>query len=147
MLKVVLDTNVVLNALPSWSPCRIILDALFRGEYELHLSTEIYLEYEEKVREFYNPDTVLWFLQALQMLPVVKHQEAHFRLNLISNDPDDNKFVDCAFAAGVHYIVSDDKDFKPLRTLGFPKFNVIRGEDFAKMLGETQSVSSETPFG
>ncbi|TAK49524.1 MAG: putative toxin-antitoxin system toxin component, PIN family [Saprospiraceae bacterium] len=117
MLKVVLDTNVVLNALPTWSPCRIILDALFRGEYELYLSTEIYLEYEEKVREFYSPATVLWFLQALQMLPVVKHQEPHFRLNLIAKDPDDNKFVDCAFAAGVHYIVSYDKDFTPLRTL------------------------------
>ena len=138
MLKVVLDTNVILNALPSWSPDRIIIDSLFRGEYELYISTEIYLEYEEKVREFYSPETTFWFLQALQILPVVRHKEPFFHLNLISNDPDDNKFVDCAFAAGVHYIISEDKDFKPLAALGFPKFNVIRGKEFASILRKMQ---------
>jgi len=44
MLKVVLDTNVILNALPSWSQERIIIDALFDGVFELYVSTEIYME-------------------------------------------------------------------------------------------------------
>ena len=54
------------------------------------------------------------------MLPVVKNQETYYHLNLISNAPGDNKPVDCAFAAGADYIVSDDRDFKPLLALDFP---------------------------
>lgn len=47
-----------------------------------------------------------------------------FRFNLITADPDDNKFVDCAVTAGATYIVSNDRHFRELERYDFPKVDV-----------------------
>ena len=57
-----------------------------------------------------------------------------FRWGLITADPDDNKFVDCAFAAGATYIVSDDSHFDILRDITFPQLLVLRLKEFLETL-------------
>ena len=57
-----------------------------------------------------------------------------FRWGLITADPDDNKFVDCAFAAGATYIVSDDSHFNILRDITFPQLLVLRLKEFLETL-------------
>ena len=52
--------------------------------------------------------------------------DTYYHWNLITADPDDNKFVDCAFAAGATYIVSDDSHFNVLRDITFPQLLVLR---------------------
>ena len=60
----------------------------------------------------------------------VNFVDPHFRLGLITEDPDDNKFVDCAFAANAEYLVSDDKHFKILDRIPFPQINLLKMEEF-----------------
>lgn len=129
-MKIVLDTNVVLRALSSKSVLRYIVDALFDGRYELIVSTEILFEYAEKITQFYGASAAESFLTFLRLLPNVTAIEPYFRLNLIVADPDDNKFVDCAFAGNAHYIVTNDRHFNVLKTNEFPKFSIIKAEDF-----------------
>ena len=62
--------------------------------------------------------------------------DPHFRLGLITQDPDDNKFVDCAFAANAEYIVSDDKHFKILERTPFPQLNLIRMAEFLPIVSQ-----------
>ena len=57
-----------------------------------------------------------------------------FRLGLITADPDDNKFVDCAFAANATYIVSNDAHYDILRTIDFPLLLVIKIQEFVERL-------------
>ena len=57
-----------------------------------------------------------------------------FHWGLITADPDDNKFVDCAFSAGATYIVSDDSHFNILRTITFPQLLVLRLKEFLEAL-------------
>ncbi len=45
-----------------------------------------------------------------------------------------DKFSDCAVAAGVHYLVTDDKHFNTLIKLGFPKVYLIKIKDFSDFL-------------
>jgi uncharacterized protein len=68
------------------------------------------------------------------LLPNVKKVDVHFHLQLIANDTDDNKFVDCAFASNVNFIVTDDKHFNELKTIGFPHLAVISLDKFKEML-------------
>ena len=49
---------------------------------------------------------------------------------IIEQDPDDNKFVDCAIVAGAEYIVSEDAHFRVLDTIPFPSVSVKRLEEF-----------------
>ena len=46
-------------------------------------------------------------------------------LALITEDPDDNKFVDCAFAANADYLVSNDRHFDILSKIPFPHLNLV----------------------
>jgi len=52
----------------------------------------------------------------------------HFRL--IEKDADDNKFVDCAIAAGAEFIVSNDSHFSVLKKIKWPKVSVVKIDDF-----------------
>ncbi len=134
MLKVVLDTNAILRTVSSRSEFSDVLDKLKDGFFELWVSNEIVLEYEEKITEIFSTETAELLLSVLNLLPNVKKTEIHFYLELIDNDPDDNKFVDCAFAGNVHYLVSNDKHFNRLKTIDFPSINILTLEEFHKIL-------------
>ena len=56
--------------------------------------------------------------------------DAQFRFGLITADPDDNKFVDCAIVANAECVVTNDAHFEVLRTIAFPKVNVAGIDDF-----------------
>ena len=131
--RVVLDTNVILNALSRKLPYQSVLQDLISGKYELCITTEILLEYEEKVAEFYSPSTASLLLDALTMSSHVYKKEVFFRFNLIP-DLDDNKFVDCAFASNAHFLVSDDRVFRILKNLDFPKIEVLTLEEFMEVV-------------
>lgn len=60
----------------------------------------------------------------------VKYFDPHFRFHLITADPDDNKFVDCAIAANAKYIVTEDHHFDVLKEISFPHIEVISIEQF-----------------
>lgn len=133
-MLVVLDTNVVLRALSSKSDLSVLLDNLFEEKYSLAISTDIILEYEEKISHFYGISVAKDFLDFLILLPNVSKVEPYFELNLITSDPDDNKFVDCAFSANAHYIATDDKHFNILKKLDFPKISTIKAHDFKELI-------------
>ena len=58
----------------------------------------------------------------------------YFRLHLIEADHDDDKFVDCAFAANAAFIVSDDKHYDVLKDISFPKILVLKLKEFFGLL-------------
>ena len=64
----------------------------------------------------------------------VKYIDPHFRFQLITADPDVNKFVDCAIAANAKYIVTEDHHFDVLKDIPFPHIEVISIEQFLDML-------------
>jgi putative PIN family toxin of toxin-antitoxin system len=133
-LKVVLDTNVLLVSLPPRSPYRLIFDKLLDGTYKLYISNEILTEYEEKIAERYDPQTVKELVELLLILPNVYEIIPYFRWKLIVNDAADDKFADAAISANVNYLVTNDKHFNVLKTLDFPKVTICKAEDFKAML-------------
>lgn len=133
-MKVVLDTNIVLRAISSKSEYAILLDELYLQTFSIVVSTDILLEYEEKITQFFGKNSAEDFLNLLLLLPNVEKVETFFQLNIIKADPDDNKFVDCAFAGNVHYIVTDDKHFNILKEIDFPSIPVISAATFKKII-------------
>ncbi len=134
MLKIVLDTNIILSSVSPFSPYRIILDKLDNFSYELCVSTEILLEYEEKLSTIFSPQVAQLTLDVMAINPNVRLYTPSFQTRLIYIDPDDNKFVDCAFAANAHYLVTNDRHFKVLEQTNFPKINLLKIEGFMDVL-------------
>jgi len=133
-LKVVLDTNGLLRCISRKSSYALVLDKLFEGAFEMYLTTPIVLEYEEKVADIFSEETADLLIGAFILLPNVKKIDIHFHLNLIPSDTDDNKFVDCAFAGNVHYIVTDDRHFNSLKYVEFPSLGVLTLDAFKAIL-------------
>lgn len=124
-MRVVLDTNVLLAALPNSSKSHSIFLELIRGTYEVCITTDILSEYEEVFQRRANKQIAGLALDVLEILPNIIRINKYYFWRLITNDPDDNKFVDCAVSANADFIVSDDKHFQVLKQVGFPKVEVI----------------------
>ncbi|MDR1813636.1 MAG: putative toxin-antitoxin system toxin component, PIN family [Tannerella sp.] len=134
MQRIVLDTNCLLASLPATSPFHAIWAAYLYGDLTLCISNEILSEYAEIIGRKTNAVVLNAVLNT-----IIKNENSFFidpqyHLHLITSDPDDNKFIDCAFAAQATYIVSNDKHFNILKEIDFPKINVITISDFIKVL-------------
>ena len=127
---VVLDTNCLLQSLPSQSPYHKIWQDFLDGTYILCVSNEILNEYEEIIERFCSSAIATNIVSAIVHSPNVLYKESFFRFNLIESDPDDNKFVDCAIVSNAEYIVTEDAHFRILKSIPFPKVTVIGLDSF-----------------
>ena len=48
-----------------------------------------------------------------------------FQFQFFYDDPDDNKFVECAIAASAFGIITEDNDFKIFSVINFPQVKVL----------------------
>src|SRR4030042_3114857 len=110
-LKVVIDTNILLVSIPKQSKYHKIIQNLRKGDFDLFISNEIITEYKETLSEKINPIAAVNICEALTLYENVIKTNIYFNWNLISVDPDDNKFFDCAIAGNADYIVTNDKHF------------------------------------
>ena len=133
-MKVVLDTNCLLVALAQKSPYRCIWEKFRHGVFSLCYSTEILQEYEEILLRYYSISTVVLTMEMLLKSPNIIQNVPYYRWNLITVDPDDNKFVDCALNAGADYIITNDKHFNILNEIEFPPIKVIDIEMFKNII-------------
>lgn len=134
--KVVLDTNCLVQMISMHSPYRQAWQAFRDGEYLLCVSNEILNEYNEILERVANAAVAHNVVNAIVRSPYTEMFDPHFHFRLIEQDPDDNKFVDCAIIAGADYIVSEDAHFRVLDEIPFPKVNVVRIEEFIQDLRE-----------
>lgn len=133
-MRIVLDTNVLLQTLRRESPLRPILDAIRFGKIELVVSTAILLEYEEILSQKTSLQVAENVLLLLLGPAQARLQNVYFAFELITADPDDNKFVDAYVAGNADYLVSNDRHFEGLSAAGFPAVRVVSAEVFLGVL-------------
>ncbi|NUO02247.1 MAG: putative toxin-antitoxin system toxin component, PIN family [Saprospiraceae bacterium] len=136
-MRIVIDINVLLISLPIKSPYRYIFDCIKSGKISLLVSNEILSEYEEKIGEKTLPEIAQNVVRLLLNLPDTEKTEIYYRWNLIVKDPDDDKYADCAVAGNAAYLVSDDRDFRVLKHVEFPKIELLTSDEFLFLLKKT----------
>ena len=134
-MKVVLDTNCLIPVIIPNTYGYDIWNAFRTGRYTLCVSTEILLEYEELLLRMTEDKAFTQeVLTAIEQAKNVEFINPTYRFNLITSDPDDNKFVDCAVTAGATYIVSNDHHFAELERYDFPKVDVRTLAEFLQIV-------------
>ncbi len=117
MIRAVLDTNVLVSALlftgppsrlvPAWQAARVrpVVSAQILDEY---LRVLAYPKFELTPAEIRGliEEELLPFIETVRVKPSAVKQ---------LRDPDDAKFIACALAAGVRWLVSGDADLLSLR--------------------------------
>jgi hypothetical protein len=110
VIKAVVDTNVFVSSFFGGNPGKLV-DLWKSGEVTLCLSKPIIDEYIEVLRRLglqneKELDELLGlFAHGYHVVFTVKTPELH----ILENDPDDNKFIECAVALKADFIISGDK--------------------------------------
>jgi len=133
-LKVILDTNILLVSISSKSKYHWIFSNLLNAKYELYVTNEVLLEYEEIISSKYNEEVAQDVIRTLLHLENVVLMTPFFKWNLIADDKDDNKFVDCYLISNANVLVSNDRHFDCLKEIDFPKVNVIKINEFEGLM-------------
>ena len=132
--KIVLDTNCLIASLSRRGQYYHVWKGLQAGEYILCVSTDILEEYAEIITQKTSVEVASNVIHLLLESQYVELVNPYFSLHLIEEDHDDDKFVDCAFAANATFIVSDDKHYDVLQDIDFPKLLVLKLKEFLDLL-------------
>lgn len=133
-MDIVLDTNCLLMSLSRRSPYYPVWRYFVDGKYTLCITNEILSEYEEILTQKLGSEITSNIIQALLDLPNTKMIQVFYHLRLITADPDDDKFVDCAFKANAKYIVTQDHHYDVLKQTPFPLIEVVNIDEFLNIL-------------
>lgn len=135
IMRVVLDTNIFISGI-FWEGnyCSQIIDAWQGGKIVLVSSLEMIQEFQETVRNFKIelPEEMVqeWrkmiIENSVMVVPTMK-------LDIVKNDPKDNKFFEAAVAGRAKYIVSQDKKHV-LSISEFRGIRTVHPEEFVKLI-------------
>jgi uncharacterized protein len=130
----VLDCNILVRCFSSRSPYHFIYQSLISNKFNLAITADILLEYEEVVQQKYSIAAANSLMAVLLELPNVKFVYPSYNWQLIEVDKDDNKYCDCSIAGQASYMVTEDRHFDVLKNIPFPSITVIAIEEFSKLL-------------
>ena len=134
MDRIVLDTNCLIMAISARTKYNQIWKSFLSGDFVLCLSNEILEEYEEVIARNVNPKIAGIVIYTILTRNNVERLDPHFHFHLIQQDEDDKKFVDCAIVSNAKCIVSEDRHFEILKTIDFPKVDILGIDEFVNTL-------------
>ena len=137
-MLVVIDTNVLLVSNSKKSKYHWLYQLIISNKIQIAFTNDTLSEYEEQIGFHWHHDVATDVVRLLNELSTAYSTIIYYNLNFITADTDDNKFVDCAFAANADYIITNDSHFNILKTIDFPEIPTLSLEEFKTLLIETK---------
>ena len=143
MLKVVIDTNVIVSGLTmsAGNPYEI-LKAWHRGDIVVLVSTAIVNEVVNVLgRPFFRDkrhitrEDIARIERVLRTDALVVSPEVH--LHVVENDPDDDRILECAGEGGADYVVSGDHHLLVLKR--YRSTPIVTAREFVAILRSDQT--------
>jgi len=126
-MKIVLDTNVFISGIFFSGPPFQILRAWKNKRLQIILSQDILIEYQRVA------ESLTLKYPTIDILPIIELVTVHGQFvdtkNIditVCEDPDDNKFIECAIASNTKIIVSGDKHLLKIKEFKGIKVNKPR---------------------
>lgn len=129
-MKIVIDTNVVISAIFFGGNPRKVVEAVLDEKLTACANQEIIDEYLEIIEEMIkrkqgnlDNNSFTKFISRLE----IKEQVSH---DIVSRDPEDDKFINCALDTKSLFIVSGDNDLLVLKK--YKDIEIITAQEFCK---------------
>ena len=134
--KLVLDVNVWVSALLWGGKPAQVVELAQEGQLDIFVSESIIAELSQvllypKIVKVYKDDGLLARDLIEAVLKVVKFAEVKQTVKVVLEHPADDKFIDCALAAGAAYVISGDKHL--LKLGSYKKIRVLSVNDFLEV--------------
>ena len=135
-MKITVDTNVLISSTFWYGTSDKIIEKVENKEIELILSKEIIeeftqvLEYEEIQQKI--KDKNLEMRRSVERIVAISTiVEPKHLLDVVKNDPKDNKIIECAVEGNFDYIISRDNHLLSLKK--YNGIEILSPEDFLKL--------------
>ena len=129
------DTNCLIQIVSPRSKYHALWESFVCGVNTLCVSNEIIEEYVEIMQKLMGYAAAEYVVKTILNSKFTQVITPYYNFNLIEADKDDNKFVDCAIAAQAKCIVSNDHHYDILKTIPFPRVEVVGLVEFMEMFG------------
>ena len=134
MLEVTADTNIYISGLVFAGPPRRFLREAQAGRFRLAISDALLEELSRILRaKFAWSDEEIREAVTLLSGCTIRVQPGE-RLDVVDADPDDNRVLECAVAAGSRFIVTGDGDL--LRLGAYAGIRILKVADFLELIRE-----------
>lgn len=130
-MRVTADTNVYTSALNYNGPPRAFLRLAADGDIRLAFSNDILEEIVETLRRKFRWPEDSVFEARETLLTITEPVVPAMILDVVKDDPDDNRILECAQSAHSEYIVTGDGDLLRLRR--YDSMPVITVAEFLKL--------------
>ena len=128
-MKIVLDTNVFISGIFFGGPPSQILQSWRQSKTRIVLTEQILTEYQRIGEELSAKYPSVSIKQIIELFTVFgEFVETRGISETICDDPDDNKFIECAIASQIKLIVSGDKHL--LNISGYKNIEVLKPREF-----------------
>ncbi len=128
-MRIVLDTNVFISGIFFSGPPSQILKAWKDKKIQIVLSNQILAEYQRVGEELSSKYSEIDIIPIIDLLTIYGEVVDSKDLSVsICEDPDDNKFIECAISSNCKLIVSGDKHL--LKISGFQEIEVLKPRKF-----------------
>ncbi len=122
-MKIVVDTNVLISATFWYGDSDLILNKAEKKDFVLILSKAIMEEYVRVLQYKEIRDKIknknLEILRTVQKIAsIATIVDPAQKLNVVEDDPDDNKVIECAVESGADFIVTQDQHLLKLQAYG-----------------------------
>lgn len=133
IVRVVLDTNIMVSALLFKGELSKIVDLWKRGKITPVVSRKTFHEFMRVLEypKFSLTKIEIKTIIEQEVLPYFEVVEVPDEIEGVCKDPDDDKFLSCAISASAGFIVSGDKDLCDLRI--YKSIKIIGALEFLKM--------------
>ena len=135
MLKIVLDTNVLISAILFGGKPRSIYELILEGHYKIGISQGIISEFISVLTRPKFDYPRQWLeLTVSEIKAIAEVVVPSRRVFAISEDPDDNQIIECALEFGAKYIISGDKH--PLKLGEYQGVRILDPATFFELFEE-----------
>lgn len=135
MIRVTPDTNILISGLvyQRGNPYRLLRMAM-SGEINMTVSQAILDEMADVLaRKFKMTETAIEEAKAIVRI-AARTVQPSVELEVVKDDPDDDKIIECAVTAGSDYIVTGDRHLLKLKQ--YDSIGIVKVGDFLNVLLE-----------
>ena len=133
-MKITADTNFLISATQwDYSVAHKLLKRLLGLNMEIFTTREIFDEFANILkRDFkYDEDEAKKIVEAASIFTIIV--EPKEELDIVKEDPTDNKILACAIESGSEYVLTYDNHLLNIKE--FRGIKLIKPEEFAKIIG------------
>ena len=139
--KVVIDTNIYISAIFWGGKPRKIIDLARDGVIQIFISKEIVDEIEKILKKKFKLSSDETKIILLDLYTFTFPVNIKKRVQVILEDPDDDKFIYCAITSKAKFIISGDRHLLTLQE--YSGIKILKASEFIQRMEEEVKVKRQ----